>query len=406
MQLPAKPHVRLLPSRVIAFGFLATFASSFGQTFFIGLFNPRLQAAIGIDGSQLGLLYAIATLASGTSLFWLGGMLDRISLQRATALAIAIFVSGTLLAGHAGTSLGLLLAFFLLRLGGQGLMSHLGIVSAARCEGRHKGKTIAWASMGVIVGEATLPALVMAVLPQLQWRGLWVAIGAVLMLLLLPVLISLSRGLSWQENVQSGTQHAKTIHHRRVLLRQPSFWAGLALLLAPPFMATGFLFEQTVISRQMHWQPGLIGAAFTVFALSRAFGTWSCGRASDRFGAVPLARLQLIPMALAFVCLALPLGPSSIWPVFAGIGYTNGASSVLGGALWVELFGTASMGLVRGVFMACVVASTAIAPMLLGALLSDGAGAGVIGMGFAAYCAMAMVLAGPMLHRHARRLSA
>lgn len=170
-------------------------------------------------------------------------------------------------------------------------------------------------------------------------------------------------------------------------------------------MATGFLFEQTAISRQMHWQPGLIGAAFTVFALCRAFGTWSCDRASDRFGAVPVSRLQLIPMALAFACLALPLGPNSIWPVFAGIGYTNGASSVLGGALWVELFGTASMGLVRGVFMAYVVASTAIAPMLLGILLSSGVDAEAIGMGFAAYCTGAMVLAGPMLHRHARSLT-
>ncbi|HYW77852.1 MAG TPA: MFS transporter [Gammaproteobacteria bacterium] len=405
MPLAAQQPVRIRPPRVIVFGFLATFASSFGQTFFIGLFNPQFQVAIGVDGSQLGLLYGIATLASGTSLFWLGGMLDRISLPQATALTIGIFTSGTLLAGGASTSILLLLAFFLLRLGGQGFMMHLGIVAAARRDGSHKGKAIAWASMGVIVGEATLPAMVVAALSEVQWRWLWTMIGAVLLLLVLPVLTTLSRGLNWRGDTQDEAQPAGAIHRRRILLRQPTFWASLALLLASPFMTTGFLFEQTVFSRQMHWHPGLIGAAFTVFALCRAFGTWSYGRASDRFGAVPMSRIHLIPMAMAFACLALPLGSASIWAVFAGLGYTNGASSLLGGALWVELFGAASMGLVRGVFMACVVASTAMAPMVLGTLLSHGVRAGAIGVAFAAYCAAAMLLAGPLLHRHARKLA-
>lgn len=394
---------RWIPARVIAFGFLATFMSSFGQTFFLGLFSPQFEAAAGIGDSRLGLLYGVATLVSGTLLFWLGGVIDRFSLPRAILFTLAIFITGSLLASGMTAQVELFAAFFLLRLGGQGLLTHLGVVAAARGGGDKKGSAIAWASMGVILGEAVLPAVVVVALAVLQWRLMWGAIVAVLALVVLPALLVLGRPLPWGAVASAEEAAPATISERRVLLRQPSFWAGLALLLAPPFMTTGFLFEQAPIGHQMHWAPQWIGAAFMVFAVCRGLGTWSYGRASDRFGAVPMARLHLLPMAASFASLALPLGAASIWVAFAGIGFTNGANSVLGGAVWVDLFGAASMGLVRGVFMACVVAATALAPIVVSALLSSGVAVGLIGIGFAVYAVLASLLVGPALYREARR---
>lgn len=388
-----------LGTRIILFGFIATFVSSFGQTFFLGLFSPHFEAATGVGGARLGVLYGLATLASGSLLFWLGGALDRVSLRRAIVVALCIFVTGSLLAGVITTQVGLLAAFFLLRLGGQGLMSHLGIVTAARGGGRRKGAVIAWASMGVILGEAALPAAVLAAAALVEWRWLWHGVSALLLLGVLPVLLLLARGLPWQIPAGGADTPQPSIGRRRVLLRQPAFWAGSALLLAPPFMATGFLFEQAAISRLMHWPPQLIGAAFTVFAFSRALGTWGYGRAADRFGALRMARLHLLPMAIAFASLALPLGSASIWVAFAGVGFTNGANSVLGGAVWVDLFGTASIGLVRGVFVACSVLATAVAPALTALMLSAQAGAATMGLAFAAYAVLASLLAGPALLR-------
>lgn len=390
---------RRLGARIIAFGFIATFVSSFGQTFFLGLFSTQFEAATGAGGARLGMLYGLATLISGSLLFWLGGALDRVSLRRAIVVALGIYLAGSLLAGSVSTQAGLLAAFFLLRLGGQGLMSHLGIVTAARGGGRRKGAMIAWASMGVILGEAVLPALVLTAIAMFQWRWLWHGVSALLLCLVLPALLLFGRGLPWRVSVGATGAPQPSIGQRRVLLRQPAFWAGAAIMLAPPFMATGFLFEQAAISRLMHWPPQLIGAAFVVFALSRALGTWGYGRAADRFGAVRMARLHLLPMALAFASLAVPLGGASIWLAFAGIGFTNGANSVLGGAVWVDLFGAASIGLVRGVFVACSVLATAVAPAVTALMLSAQLGAGEIGLAFAVYCVLASLLAGPALLR-------
>ena len=52
----------------IAFGFLAAFSSSFGQTYFIGIFGPEFQAEFGLSHTIWGSIYLIGTLASAAML--------------------------------------------------------------------------------------------------------------------------------------------------------------------------------------------------------------------------------------------------------------------------------------------------------------------------------------------------
>ncbi|WP_440851694.1 MFS transporter [Salinisphaera sp. SWV1] len=389
--------------RVIAFGFVATFISSFGQTFFVGLFSEQFGSAANIGGTTVSLLYGIATLASGSLLFWLGGAMDRISLRLAAAASLILLIAGCLFAAGIETGAMLLAAFFLLRLGGQGLLTQLAVVAAARNGGGRRGATIAWATMGVILGEAILPATVIALLGLLYWRNLWLTVAALLLAVVTPALLILQRGIVWREPanrsaVPGGSQSAAPLQ-RRTLLSDRRFWAGAAIMLTPPFMATGFLFEQSTIAHAMNWNAGMIGAAFTVFAGFRAFGTWFYGRTADRFGTILMTRIHLSPMALAFASLALPLGPASIWVAFAGIGFTNGANSVLSGALWADMFGTAAVGTVRGVFGAAMVLASALAPVAVAAAMSAGLSAAGLGLVFGVYAFVVPILAGPFLYR-------
>ena len=50
--------------KVILFGFIFTFFSSFGQSFFLGLFNSSIRDALSITHGQFGSIYASATLLS------------------------------------------------------------------------------------------------------------------------------------------------------------------------------------------------------------------------------------------------------------------------------------------------------------------------------------------------------
>ena len=61
-----------LSLKVILFGFIFTFFSSFGQSFFLGLFNSSIRDALSITHGQFGTIYASATLLSSLVIIWVG----------------------------------------------------------------------------------------------------------------------------------------------------------------------------------------------------------------------------------------------------------------------------------------------------------------------------------------------
>ena len=65
-----------LSLKVIIFGFIFTFFSSFGQSFFLGLFNSSIREALSISHGQFGSIYASATLCSSLLLIWVGKKID------------------------------------------------------------------------------------------------------------------------------------------------------------------------------------------------------------------------------------------------------------------------------------------------------------------------------------------
>ena len=65
-----------LSLKVILFGFIFTFFSSFGQSYFIGIFNSSIRADLSITHGQFGTIYASATLLSSLVLMWIGRKID------------------------------------------------------------------------------------------------------------------------------------------------------------------------------------------------------------------------------------------------------------------------------------------------------------------------------------------
>ena len=67
-----------LNKKVLLFGIIFTFFSSFGQSFFLGLFNPSIRNELNITHGQFGTIYAIATICSSLILIWFGKKLMRL----------------------------------------------------------------------------------------------------------------------------------------------------------------------------------------------------------------------------------------------------------------------------------------------------------------------------------------
>ena len=108
-------------ARFLGFGFTMAFASSVGQTFFIGVFGPAVRGEFGLSHTSWSAIYMAGTLLSAAALTWTGPQIDRLPLKRYTTLVCTALVIATAFMAQVSSAAWLVLAIFLLRQTGQGL---------------------------------------------------------------------------------------------------------------------------------------------------------------------------------------------------------------------------------------------------------------------------------------------
>lgn len=369
------------------FAFLAALCSSFGQTFYIGLFGSDFRAEFGLSESALGTLYGAATLISGLSMFWLGAIADHLTLRRAIAITMLMLAAGAAIVASSPAVAGLFVGLFLLRLAGQGLAGHLAVVAAGRYAVARRGRAVAMATYGFILGEALLPPAVAVAMGWLDWREIWYCAAAAVGLLALPALFGLARPLVGHIAPEDSDADDvdDSVRSRRSLFVNARFLRVLSVALVSPFVVTAVFLHQGTLAERLDWSLAAVASGFVLFAGMQAVAAFAGGRLVDRFSARALLRFYLLPLGLALLSPGLLPPGVSLWPMFAGLGLTAGINGVVCGAVWVELFGTARLGMIRGVYAALMVVSTAVGPVVLGAALEAGVGLAVMGWATIAY---------------------
>jgi len=379
---------------LIAFGAFMCFASSFGQTFFISLFGGAIRETFALSHGEFGTLYAIATMLSAATLVWAGRLIDSMPLARFAAGVLLGLAAMSLLMGVAWSILTLGAAIYGLRLFGQGLASNTGVIAMARYFEAERGRAVGIASLGHPAGEFLLPFLVVAAFAVIGWRTLWTGAGLAL-LAATPLIFLLLRGHAARDHALRGQRRAGGEGGKALgqVLRDPGFWLRMPALVAPSFIFTGLIFHQVHLANSKGWPLELMAGSFTLYAAASVATMIATGPLIDRYSANRLTPLFLAPLALA--CLALfvtdsPLG-APIFMTFLGL--NTGVTFVLKGVLWAELYGTAHLGAIRSFDHAVMVASTGLAPAVMGLLIDGGVSMEAIALASALWCAGASALA-------------
>ncbi len=173
--------------RWLAGGFLLTFFSSYGQTFFISLSAGHIRDEYGLSNGGWGLLYMIATLASAATMPRFGRIVDRYSVTRVTSIIVPVLALACLLMAVSRNIVLLGLTIYLLRLFGQGMMAQNAFTAIGRWFASQRGKAIALSAIGVNTGEASMPFLFVLTAGALGWRNAWLVAAATLLVVALPV---------------------------------------------------------------------------------------------------------------------------------------------------------------------------------------------------------------------------
>lgn len=357
-------------------GLILSFASSFGQTFFIGLFGSQYREELGLSHGDFGALYMGATLFSALLLVYKGGIADSMSTRTLGALVMAGLALVCLAMWQVAHIWQLFLIIFGLRFLGQGMLSHVGVTAIARWFTATRGRALAIASWGHPIGEGLLPLIVALLIMHFAWRDVWLAIAALILLALIPLYLLILRG----ERIPQGTEiEGERIagmegrHWTRAeVLRTRFFWLLLAPLMASPLIGTSALFHQSHIAELKGWTMAQFTAGFPFYAGLSVLFSMMFGVLVDRYSARRIMPFYILPLGIGLLVLALVDRPWGALIALGGIGATAGASMATLGSVWAELYGTKHLGSIRSLSVAAMVFSTALGPGLTGWLIDLG----------------------------------
>ncbi|MCB1743732.1 MAG: MFS transporter [Gammaproteobacteria bacterium] len=375
--------------RLAAFGFLITLCSSFGQTFFIGVFGPHVQADLGLTHTEWSGVYMLGTLASAAALPFTGKFIDQLSLRRYTLLVgIGLGIACVCMAGSTAVW-SAVLAIFLLRQCGQGLMTHVSMTTMARYFDAARGRAIAVATLGFPTGEALLPILTVALIGALGWRMAYASYALLLLFALLPLALWLLGGQALPierraahaastglpEVTPSGVESTpQRDWNRAEVMRDRAFWIMLPGVLAPSIIVTALFFHHLNIADIKGWSAQWITGCYLVYSIASVLTMLSMGPLCDRFGARRLFPHSLWPLAAGTLLLSLADAAWLVVPYLALLGISTGMGQTSGAAIWAELYGVRHLGAVRSLVIALRVFASALGPIIPGTLLDRGVG--------------------------------
>ena len=361
--------------KVILFGFIFTFFSSFGQSFFLGLFNQSIRDALSISHGQFGSIYASATLLSSFILVWIGKKIDDFNILKFASYVIALLAISCFLFSKISSVIFLFFSIFLMRLSGQGLMSHTATTTISRFFEKSRGKALSTTWLGLSFAEFILPLLIVFLLTFIDWRNIWILISILILAVLPMVTFSLVKNVKLDSREISNAQNVKKKEikqwKRNEVLKDYRFYVICLSMLAMPWIATGTFVYQSFIVSSKDWGPYVIAQSFMVYSILSVITLFLSGFLIDKFTSRKLLIYMNIPLLFSTLVLYYFDSPISSFVFLGLIGISNGLANVLGSATWAEIYGVKYIGSIKALTTALMVFSTAFGTALFGILIDN-----------------------------------
>jgi len=384
-----------LKFKVILFGFIFTFFSSFGQSYFLGLFNSSIREALSITHGQFGSIYASATLCSSLLLIWVGKKIDDVNIFK-FAFFVTVLLSFACFFFSRITSVFLLfVAIFLMRFSGQGMMSHTASTTISRYFTRTRGKALSISWFGLSSAEFIMPVLMVYLLTIIDWQNLWL-IFSITVLIVLPIasfLLIKNLNLDSREANDENIKEVEIKQWKRIeVIKDYRFYIISSNMLAMPWIFTGFAVFQSFVQTSKGWGPYVIAQSFMSYSILSVLTLFLSGFLIDKFTSRKLLIYMNIPLLLSVIVLFFFDTPVTAFVFLGLVGISNGFANILGSSTWAELYGVKYLGSIKALTTALMVFATAFGTALFGYLIDLGFTVGDIAVVSGTYIFVSLIL--------------
>ena len=269
----------------------------------------------------------------------------------------------------------LIVAIFLMRFSGQGLMSHTSSTTISRYFNRRRGKALSGIWFGLSSAEFFLPILIIFLLSIFSWRTIWQFIS-IIILIILPIIVFYTiKNLdieSREKNILDNDEKKfRDIRNwkRSEVLKDFKFYIISLNMLAMPWIVTGVFIYQSFIADSKLWGPYVIPQSFMIYSITSILTLIASGFLVDKFTSRKLIPFMNMPLLFGLIVLYFYDLSYSAYLFFAFMGVSNGLANVLGSSTWAEIYGVRYLGAIKALTTALMVFSTAFGTALFGVLI-------------------------------------
>ena len=370
--------------KLLFYGFAIIFFASYGQTFFISIFNAEIRNFYQLSDGQFGLVYALGTVSSSLILVGFAKLIDYIDLRIYSfiiSLGLAIACLGVYILYN--SIVFLFFIIFALRFFGQGAMSHAGETTMARYFGNNRGKAISVGTLGGMMGVMVLPLVVVHLTKIIGWYHVWLVASLSILIFFLPLLfLSLQdqniRHSNFTESIKDNEE--KKRWRTREVVVDKKFYVYLPLSIATSFISTGLTFHQIFIITQKGWTLDMLAGSFVFLGFFSIIGLIFGGPIIDKYNTKKIILFALLPLFLGVLTLIFFDSYFSMLVYMSLLGLNLGIGAPFIGSLWAELYGLESLGSVKALLHACGVFASALSPVIFGYIIDAGFGIVAISM--------------------------
>lgn len=348
-----------------------------GQTAGISVFIDPMIATLDLTRSGVATAYLFATLASAMILPRVGRLVDQWGSKRALLIVAVAF--GIALVATAGVRgfVSIAIAFFFLRLLGQGSLPLVASTAVAPWFRRRRGFAI---GVTAAVG-ASLMSLVpigsAALIRGIGWRMSWLVLAAAVVTILVPIAL---RGIvnrpadigqepdGDRPTVDQGA--ARPDPHgdsftRSEALRTPAFWVLAGAVASTGAIGTALKFHQIALLGEQGLSSIEAAANFLPQTVGVLLTTLIVGALIDRIG---LRWILVVAMAVqAAAMVAVPFITPGLSALIYGLllGSAGSVTRASEAAATPNLYGLRELGAIRGVLRLISTGSSGLGPVVL-----------------------------------------
>jgi MFS family permease len=364
---------------MVAAAAVAQYMSAPGQSYSVAAFKDPMREGLGISETNYSLAYGTATIVSACLLPFVGRLIDRFGARVMLPLIGIGLGTACLLMSCVESLPGLYLGFMLVRSIGQGALSLVSIWLVGEWFARRRGMATAIAGLGGGLSVMTIPLINNWFIQNYGWQTGWLALSVMVSVsLIIPgwfIIRDRPEEMGLHPDGVDPKTTSKPGHSMSVPTEESwtvaevvcdiTFWKLLAVPVTSGLLGTGLVFHQVNLMGVHGLSPQFALGLMSVQAGFATLLTFPAGWATDRMESRKLLSLAMLSLAVAIVLMLSMPSVGFVIPYAFLLGFHGSIMRSTAQVVWINFYGRAHQGAVRGAAWSAMIFASAIGPIPL-----------------------------------------